>query len=811
LWPIVFFSVLSILHFGDIRGSIFSDRDILPVFIPIIQFWVEEVKNLTFPLWNPYNFNGHPLFATLLPVVLYPFSALYFFLPFDWAFNLNIEIHFAMSGWFTYLLLRGMKASHGASLVAGITFMLSGYMMSIPSFISILFSVTWVPLYLLVYFAAIKNNRLDYAVYSGVIGTFMFLGGGLGVCYTTFGVALLITIVPKLFLEEGTYFTIKRRLTTYGIFFLVLVGLSSVQLFPFYELAKLSIRETGMAYSEATIWSLHPKDLVEFFVPDLYGIPLNQKDYWNYQSWLYSAYMGSLPFILSIFFFKKLDRRAFGFLFLILISVVIALGKHTPVHFFLFEYLPFFDKFRFPTKFILIGVLILSFAAGLGYDLFKQELQSNPQKNINTVKWILVLGFLSILWFGLLSLSTEPFLLQVNNPNFTLAEINQFNLKRLLAFTSCYCLCLFLYSKPTFQNFFILFILLSLFILDLFFANANQIKSVKWERINQDEATEKFLNADDSLFRVFTTIETDNLLRLRNSKWGSLNEVKEKLKTGLIGSKRIFLITGVVITKLSRGDKVHKLLITSPTVDSTNLLTLMNAKYVLSIPKIMSPDFKLVHEIKPLLAGPIRGGNYDPLEKLRVKKNGTVLPLIRKRYDPYESLKIYENKNVLPRAFLVPTCKIAKNEGEYKSLLEDKRFDPSKFILVDKNPETFECSGQVALADKDKGMVKINSYKSNEVNITVETAHRQFLFMSDTFYPGWKSYVDDKEVEIIRANYKFRAIPVEPGIHQVRFEYDPLSFKFGLAITLLTFLICLVIICKVRIGRSNPILKDSKV
>ncbi len=768
------FTILTVFHFGDIRGSIFSDRDLLPVFIPTLQFWVEEVKNLTFPLWNPYSFNGHPLFATLIPMVLYPFSALYFFLPFNWAFNLNIELHFILSGWFTYLLLRGMKASQVASLIAGITFMFSGYLTSIHSFLSTLFSVTWIPLYLLVYFAAIKNNRLDYAVYSGVIGTFMFLGGGVGVCYLTFGVALLLTIVPKFFLEDETYPAIKRRLFTYSIFFLVLVGLSSVQLFPFFELAKLSTREGGLSYTDATLWSLHLKDLVEFFVPDLYGFPINKKDYWDFQNWVYSIYMGSFPFILSLFFFKKMDRRVFGFLFLILVSVGIALGKHTPFHLFLFEYLPFFDKFRFPAKFILLGVLILSFTAGLGYDCFKKEMQSQPARSNKIIKYLLVIGFLAILWFGFLGYYIENFPIPLNNSKTSLAVINHFNLKRFLAFTSCYCLCLFLYSKPKFQKKWVLVLMLGIFLLDLFFANTNQTKTVKWERINQPGPSAEFINKDDSFFRVYTTDETQKIFRAKSPNWDYLTHLKEQLLTGQLGNKRNYLILGEVVTILNRGARINKLLTTSPALDSTNLLNLMNVKYVLSIPKITSPNFKLVYENINLLAGPIIG----------------------EKYEPYEPLKIYENKAVLPRAFLVPDCRIAKDEGVYKSILEDKQFNPSKYILVDKNPATFDCSRQGALIDKGKGIVKINSYKSNEINIAVETAHRQFLFLSDTYYPGWKAYIDNEEIEIIRANFKFRAIPIEPGKHQVRFEYDPLSFKIGLSIALLTILVCLIYLYK---------------
>ncbi|MBC8284696.1 MAG: DUF2079 domain-containing protein, partial [Nitrospinae bacterium] len=368
VWPVCFFFVLSALYLGDIQNLLFVERDLLYFFIPIRQFWVEEIKHLTFPLWNPYYFNGHPLFATLQPGVLYPFSVLYLFLPFHWAFNLNIVIHFALSGWFTYLLLRGLKASQGAALISGIGFMLSGYLLSVHSLLSTFLSVTWVPLFFLTFFAAIKKNHLGYAILSGSVGTCMLLGGGVEVCYLTFGITFLLTLFPKWIFEEGIILDLKRRLFLFAIFCLVFFGLSAIQLLPFLELSKLSTRSTGLSYFETGLWSLHPWDLVEFFMPDQYGLNKNIETYWNFQSWLKTIYMGTIPFLFSFFLIKGKKHQFCGFLFLFVVSILLSLGVNTPLHHFLYDYLPLFSKLRYPVKFIFLGVLVVCITAVLGFD-----------------------------------------------------------------------------------------------------------------------------------------------------------------------------------------------------------------------------------------------------------------------------------------------------------------------------------------------------------------------------------------------------------------------------------------------------------
>ena len=75
----------------------------------------------------------------------------------------------------------------------------------------------------------------------------------------------------------------------------------------------------------------------------------------------------------------------------------------------------------------------------------------------------------------------------------------------------------------------------------------------------------------------------------------------------------------------------------------------------------------------------------------------------------------------------------------------------------------------------------------------VDSPEAAFLFMSEAHYPGWKAYVDGREEEILRADYVFRAIPVGPGSHRIEVVYQSLSFKVGLAVSLLTIVVLVIV------------------
>jgi len=607
----------------------------------------------------------------------------------------------------------------------------------------------------------------------------MFLGGGVEVCYLTFGMAFFLTLFPGLVLGLNDFIKIRRRLVFFAIFCGVFFGLSAVQLIPFLELSHLSIRSGGLPYDQAGTWSLHPYDLVEFFLPDQYGLATDLNKYWTYENWLKTIYMGGIPFILAGFFLRNWDRRVQGFLLLFFISLGLAMGKNTLFHHFLYDYLPFFDKLRYPVKFIFLAVLILPVAAGLGYDYFKKELTQKNSESQRGARYILVTAFLGMTLFGFINIFNDSIVTYFkavgwDAPLYNETESNIFNIKRFLVFTSLFCLGLFLYSKPKFRKPYILAILITLLILDLFFAHFNFYYKENFQQTQKTGEGAKFIKSDPELFRIFVTPKTQNAELIIAMNQEGLDLRKEKFITGLLGNQRILDTGGIGVTIQSRWKKLMDLVKSAPAVDSTNLLNMMNVKYVVSTPPIISSDFELAH-INVILPD-------NPVE--------------RKKLENMSTIKIYENKKFLPHAFIVPQCRVVSSEAEYKETLQSKDFDPQQILLLDDEPKNYPC--EEIITTKEKQPVRIDSYKSNTVELSVRIQEKQFLFLSDSYYPGWKAYVDGKETKIFRANYLFRAIIVEPGKHQIRFEYDPLSFKVGLAITLLTILICGVYIYRIK-------------
>jgi hypothetical protein len=153
------------------------------------------------------------------------------------------------------------------------------------------------------------------------------------------------------------------------------------------------------------------------------------------------------------------------------------------------------------------------------------------------------------------------------------------------------------------------------------------------------------------------------------------------------------------------------------------------------------------------------------------------------------------------------------------SFMKSKEFHPDKEVLLEEkplgvtvNPELPACPAPVPTEggagrrtpDSFSAAPEFLSESNNRLTLRVKTGENGFLVLSDTYYPGWKVYVDGEKKKIYRANYTFRAVPLHPGTHQVEFVYDPLSFKLGAMITFLTIIGCFGIGWISRAKRGRP-------
>ncbi len=87
-----------------------------------------------------------------------------------------------------------------------------------------------------------------------------------------------------------------------------------------------------------------------------------------------------------------------------------------------------------------------------------------------------------------------------------------------------------------------------------------------------------------------------------------------------------------------------------------------------------------------------------------------------------------------------------------------------------------------------EGEVKIESYTPNTIKISYRDGAGKTLLLADTWYPDWKAFVNNKEVEIEKCDGVFRCIKLADDKGEVVFDYQPKSFWLGLKISILSLI-----------------------
>lgn len=752
---------LVLLYFSDsLSGQrLLVERDLTTFFYPFRFIWVETVRDGNFPFWNPYIKCGVPLFATVQPAVLYPLSLLYLLLPLDLAFNWTIILHFFLAAVFTYMLMRELGASTQGALAAAVAFLFSGYLISVHNLLNTLLSVSWYPLVIFCGYRLVHRGQARWAVASGVSLCWMFLGGGVEIVFFTLASLLALCLYPQLLpaSPEQNYPSLQYRLALLGLAVILFLGLAMVELVPFLEFYRHSDRYGGVSVEQAMRWSLAPQDLIYFLLPDLYGSRTSPEQYWKFQNYLKTIYMGPLPFILAGIYFVRRGTKGFPLLVVLGVALVFALGRHTPLYPFFYNHFPLFASVRYPAKFLFIFIFYLCLAAGFGLDLVTERF-TERRRPASVYQWLIVAVVLVLAgmylatrfapervtglalhwWGGLLAPSFHPRILH--------------NFSRLLVVTIFALIIIFFGLRPKlgWTGGHLLLLLLTL---DLFLGNRGFAYKLDATKFHAKTDIIRTLEADSELFRLYVLPEVEKVEVVINPSYEDHHRIrKESLAVDLMMEHHLFDIRGYNVPVQPRYEKVIGLINSNSLAKMKTLLDMLNVKYVLAPGSIELPGYAMVQ------GGP-----------------GTS--------------RLYVNNNYLPRAFLVKKFRVLQSDKDFALAVTDPNFNPRQMLLIEKVPVSALALGKEPTRPDHKPEVKVVSYENNRILLEVSTPEAAFLFMSEAYYPGWKAYVDGRQEEILRANYAFRAIPVGPGTHRVEVVMQPLSFKIGLAVSGLTIVL----------------------
>ena len=146
------------------------------------------------------------------------------------------------------------------------------------------------------------------------------------------------------------------------------------------------------------------------------------------------------------------------------------------------------------------------------------------------------------------------------------------------------------------------------------------------------------------------------------------------------------------------------------------------------------------------------------------------LPGARGVYSDPTGMSVWERAERRPRNHFVGRFLLAETDEETYARLNDPAYDPIVEAVVRTEPGLEPAP----IDSTSTTSVSLMAYGPREIKWDVETDRARLFVTSEVYYPaGWRAFVDDAEVPIIRTNHAFRSVAVSPGRHTVKMTFNP--------------------------------------
>jgi hypothetical protein len=728
------FLVLTVAMFFDVllfnHSQVLSNvrTDLFQQFIPWREFGFGELKKGHLALWNPYIFCGTPFLGGFQSALFYPFNLLFVCLPLIHAINYSIALHVWLAGNFMYLWARYRKLHWLACVFSGALFMFCGahFLHIYQGHLANLCTMIWIPIILLCIDGWLLSSKPFWCLAGMAAMAFQILAGQPQYVFYT-------AIAAGLYAALCLINTQRRLLAASGlaIMWVGAAALTAVQLLTGFQAAGETLRSTGLSYEFASMFSFPPENLLTFLVPGFFGDMVHQNYWGRCYLWEMSLFVGITGLILAIYAFVRTEpsRRRFAGT-MIVILLVLALGRHTPLFSLLYHFIYGFDKFRSISKFGIEASAFLILLAGFGADSLLREPHCARR-----IAWFAGGAAILFILSGLfIKLSAGSLGLWQQLIHSALATGESY------LSPSAYADTAFVAQAVSFSSNSCLIAAATLLVLTLVFAVVHKSRLWSYAVI--------FVGVSEIL--IFARISRDTF----------------DISTAFLPEIRPFLENNL-------GDHRY-LYVSNP-----------NAGMTIRAPDLWGYDSVVERRYAEFMT--FTQGN-DPSQATQYVNFTHVDPLYKMLGCSYafvsneKGLETTELHEAMPRLNLFQRYRVVRDRDDIFRTMHSSDFEFQNEVILETEPFPKPSPARTV------GEIKTVRSTTDDMNLEVTLSDPALLFISNAYSSGWHAKALDGSVQqhydLLPANYALQAIPLQAGHHHLQVYYRPISFVIGKWISL---------------------------
>jgi len=761
-----------------LQGKVFRTPDSLAP--GGLQAYVQE-HHLDPPLWNPFIFAGMPAFASLSTRPgLYPVSVLLRLIidglalpPLTW---LLFHYLWAALGLFAFLRRRGVRP--WLAWLGGALFILMPAQVAVGAYGhgSKVMTLSWIPWILLFADRLLgvkeapgwKRLARDSALLAACLSGMLLSAHVQVAYYGLLALGLFGLSRAGILISRGRRTRAVRALGAALLALLLAAGTAAILYGPLREYGRHSIRGAaqggGAQWKYATAWSLHPAEWSTFLFPSSAGF--GEETYFGHMPMTdYPNMLGLFALLSSAMLFIRAPRRRFDlfFLGLALASTLVAAGRYLPfVYRPLYDFLPFFNRFRVPVMILILQQMSVAILFARGFERVLRDARVRAD-----FRWALALGLVLALLVGLGApnllgpAAREGLAARLGRQLSGLSPGRSAAILAALSAKSVHWL-----RAEGLRSALLLLIPLAL---------------IELSRRRESFPLAPALMAAALIVLLGELLPLDRRLLHPERHWDSHHGA------GLWG-RRLAPAEDLPPKPLAFLEK---------SLDGQRFYALAGSPFAGNAAASRGlASLGGYHAAKLARADSVLGslgrGGGELLGRFAVKylvspralDLGPDFPAVDGRSGP--ATWIYGNRRWRPRLFVEDRVSVEDPATSRARLLEGRAESP---LYLSADPGLDLSPGEEAC-----GRVLERDFGLDQVSCRVEMKRPGLVVLADMQYPGWQAELDGRSRELLTADGYFRALPVPAGEHRLRFSFRPPGMErlrrwrrasFGLMILLL--------------------------